>query len=37
MSKFKSHYPEWQITRSLTHILVELAESELEKQIQANP
>src|SRR5579863_1651684 len=37
MSKFKSHYPGWQITRSLTDILAEMAESELEKGVRAKP
>jgi CDP-paratose 2-epimerase len=37
MSKFKSHYPEWHITRSLNDILVEIAESELEKGYGQSP
>ena len=29
MSKFKSHYPEWRLTRSLVDIVTEIVESEL--------
>jgi CDP-paratose 2-epimerase len=33
MTKFKTHYPEWRLTRSLTEIITEIAESELAAQL----
>ena len=36
MSKFKSHYPEWRLTRSLVDIITEIADSELPREASAN-
>ncbi len=37
MSKFKKDYPEWQITRSLTDIITEIAESKQQKKLEMEP